>query len=270
MGKKPPANKKKEKTGDNVSPTNLFSTPPGMTFDLDSRLMQGTPPPRFDYLTQDSYSGGSKTDPPLLDGALSGHPLMIIMGHRMERPHPEFGWKEGLSSDVHDHFQIPSGRNEKDNASCLVGVYLRQFSKMLKEGMSCYNVKFRKTGVLNANCAYQIMSLGIYLLYHGTGDYKENLNRVAQTLLQMQTVPIEEMGKWLYHLSCGMERNNFGPSRAEVAVYKKSEGPSLEDYWSDSEDSDSSGLGAKRKALIAAAEEESKKKARKTQTRKTM
>jgi hypothetical protein len=86
----------------------------------------------------------------------------------------------------------------------------------------------------------------------------------------MQSIAPDKMGKWLYHLSCGMERNNFGPSRGEMAVYKESDGPALDDYYSDSSDSDSSGLAAKRKALIVAAEEEEKKyrkqqkKARKT------
>jgi hypothetical protein len=37
-------------------------------------------------------------------------------------------------------------------------------------------------------------------------------------------------------------------------VYKESDGPALDDYYSNSSDSDSSGLAAKRKALIVAAE----------------
>jgi hypothetical protein len=254
-----------------MSPPFWFpSTPPGMLFALDSRLMPETPPAHSDYLTQDSYSAIFDADPTLLDGTLSGHPLLNISGDPMTTAHDEFGWKANISADVHDHFQIPSGRNEKDNASFFVGRYLQQVSELLRDGLSCYNVKFRKTGVLNTNCAYQCVSLGLYLLYHGTGDYKEHLNRVAQTLLKMQSIAPNKMGKWLYHLSCGMERNNFGPSHGEMAVYKESDGPPLDDYYSNSSDSDSSGLAAKRKALIVAAEQEEKKyqkqqkKARKT------
>jgi hypothetical protein len=86
----------------------------------------------------------------------------------------------------------------------------------------------------------------------------------------MQSIAPDKMGKWLYHLFCGTERNNIGPSRGEMAVYKQSDGPPLDDYWSDTEDSDCSGLGAKCKPLIVAAEEKQKKnrkqqkKARKT------
>jgi hypothetical protein len=66
----------------------------------------------------------------------------------------------------------------------------------------------------------------------------------------MQAIATDKMGKWLHHLSGGMEKNNFGKSSGEMAVYKESDGPGLDDYWSDAEDSDSSRLCAKHKALI--------------------
>jgi hypothetical protein len=55
-----------------------------------------------------------------------------------------------------------------------------------------------------------------------------------------------------------------------VSLRSESDGPPLDDYYSNGSDSDSSGLAAKLKALIVAAEQEEKKyrkhrkKARKT------
>jgi len=54
---------------------------------------------------------------------------------------------------------------------------------------------------------YRVVAFGIHLLLHGGEDHSDELAHLSEALYSMKDIPREKIGKYIFHLSRGMEED---------------------------------------------------------------
>jgi hypothetical protein len=67
--------------------------------------------------------------------------------------------------------------------------------------------EFVATGIPNTLEGFRCVAHGAFLLVHGVEDQSHCFATLEKTFGVMKTFPQKDLGKWIYHLYCGMERS---------------------------------------------------------------
>jgi hypothetical protein len=112
------------------------------------------------------------------------------------------------------------------------------------------NQSHYESGVPNRTFGYRIIALGLTLLLHGSGNDADELENLENAFRLMKQEPRDKFSKWIFYLSCGMEKGNRPVAAEEMMMRELIERLDLHgppppmhqpSQWSNDDDSHGSG-----------------------------
>jgi hypothetical protein len=119
----------------------------------------------------------------------------------------QFGFYSEQTENVVSHCKAPKTPYLKSR------VFLRHVFDLDKLDTHVNNLwlegdqEFVATGIPNTLEGFRFVAHGAFLLAHGVEDQSHYFATLEKAFGVMKTLPQKELGKWIYHLSCDMERS---------------------------------------------------------------
>lgn len=179
-----------------------------------------TPLPKTEYLAQcsdecfeseeDEESPAAPVEPkkiPNVEDYLSNGTLCGDFIDDIPQQPGQFGFYSEQTENVVSHCKAPKTPYLKSRVFLRHVLDLDKLETHVDDLWLNGDQEFFESGIPNTLEGFRSVAHGAFLLAHGVEDHANYFATLEKTFGEMKNLPRKEIGKWIYHLSCGMERS---------------------------------------------------------------